>query len=315
MIASAADLESHFQSQLGQAVFGQEEVVHALTIAFIDRGHILLEAPPGAGKTRLSKAFAQVLGGSMQRVQGTADLMPADITGVHIFNTKDQSFEFQRGPIFADVVLVDEINRAGPKTQSALLEAMEERQVTVDRETFKLSENFVVVATQNPKEFEGTFPLPESQLDRFCLCVSVPYLSRESETRVLSELGTVNTPHHFTPPMDPIPPDTIDAVRLEVDKVGLAPELLKYILDITDATRTSSSLSMGLSTRGALTLARCARIEASLRGGEFVIPDDVKQVAAWVVAHRLQLTAEAAINGDNAAGVLNRLLDNIAVPR
>ncbi len=168
MIEKTTIVETHLQTELGKVLFGLEDVIHALTIGLLARGHVLLEGAPGLGKTLLSKTFAQVLGGTFKRIQGTADLMPSDITGVHIYNAETRIFEFQPGPLFADVVLVDEINRAGPKTQSALLEAMQERQVSVDRDTFALAEEFLVIATQNPREFEGTYPLPESQLDRLC---------------------------------------------------------------------------------------------------------------------------------------------------
>jgi MoxR-like ATPase len=262
----------------------------------------------------VSKAFAQVLGGTFKRVQGTADLMPTDVTGVHIFNTQTQSFKFQQGPLFADVVLVDEINRAGPKTQSALLEAMEERQVSVDRDTFPLAEDFLLVATKNPHEFEGTFPLPESQLDRFTLSVPVQYLDREDEARVLSTYNLPEVMNSQAASLQQLPDHLLAQARQSLQQIHLSEELLHYVLDIASATRDSASINLGLSTRGALALTRCARIEASLRGGEFVIPDDVQRVAPWIISHRLVLTAEAAIDGVTADQVLTRLLADVPVP-
>lgn len=308
-------IAQHLQEQLGQVIFGAQDVVEALAVALIGRGHVLLEGPPGLGKTLLSKTFASVLGGEFKRIQGTADLLPTDMTGVHVFNAGNQKFEFQQGPLFADVVLVDEINRAGPKTQSALLEAMEERQVSVDRESFALSDNFLVIATQNPREFEGTYPLPESQLDRFMLCVSMTYPEKAAEAKVLEAYNLPETSHASELQHTAVlAPDALQQARAELRDVHLAPELLGYVLDIAAATRSSSSVNLGLSTRGALALARCARVVAALRGGDYVIPDDVRKVAPWVVSHRLLLTPEAAIEGLDPLGVMNRLLDSVAVP-
>jgi MoxR-like ATPase len=292
-----------------------ETVIHALTIAALARGHILLEGPPGLGKTRLGKAFATVLGGSFKRIQGTADLMPSDITGVHVYNSHNQQFEFQQGPLFADVVLVDEINRAGPKTQSALLEAMEERQVSVDRETFALAPDFLVIATKNPREFEGTFPLPESQLDRFALSVPVHYPERTYESAVLKIHNLPLSAGEEEPPLEPLPGEDLVAARDSLDRVHLSDELVNYVLDLAAATRESGSINLGLSVRGALLLARTARIEAALRGGEFVIPDDVRRVAPWVATHRLVLTAEAAIDGLTAGEALAHVLEHVPVPK
>lgn len=314
MTDQAQKLESHLQAQLGRVMFGMEDAVHALTIALITGGHVLLEGPPGLGKTRLSKAFARVIGGSFKRIQGTADLMPADMTGVHVFNMQSREFEFQAGPLFADVVLVDELNRAGPKTQSALLEAMEERQVSVDRETFPLARHFLVVATQNPREFEGTFPLPESQLDRFALSVAVGYPQREDERRIIESYGLPLSSSDDTADLQQIEDHAIDAAQESIAEVHISDELVNYVLDLAAASRESGSVNLGLSMRGALTLARSARVEAALRGADFVIPDDVKRVAPWVMSHRLMLSAEAAIEGVTQTDVLETILSNVTVP-
>lgn len=313
MTETTMNVETHLQTELGKVLFGLEDVIHALTIGLLARGHVLLEGAPGLGKTLLSKTFAQVLGGTFKRIQGTADLMPSDITGVHIYNAETRSFEFQPGPLFADVVLVDEINRAGPKTQSALLEAMQERQVSVDRDTFALAEEFLVIATQNPREFEGTYPLPESQLDRFMLCAQVSYPSREFEAQVIDVYNLPQAPESAANVVT-LGDDALAAARDGLAATHLAPELIGYVLDIATATRENTSINLGLSSRGALSLARCARIEAFLRGGDYVVPDDVKRVAPWVVEHRLVLSSEAALEGVATGQVLQHVLDNVAVP-
>ena len=311
---NATELETRLQNELGKVVFGSEDVVHALTIALLGRGHVLLEGAPGLGKTLLSKSFARVLGGAFKRVQGTADLLPTDITGVHVFNAQTATFEFQPGPLFADVVLMDEVNRAGPKTQSALLEAMEERQVTVDKETFLLPDDFLVIATQNPREFEGTYPLPESQMDRFMISIPMRHAAREDELRVLAAYNLPHARKQAAVSIEPLAAEEIVAARAAVADVHLSEELMGYVLDIATATRDSAHVNLGLSTRGALALARCARIEACLQGSEYVVPDHVKRVAPWVVEHRLLLSAEAALEGVTAAAVVGHALENVAVP-
>jgi MoxR-like ATPase len=247
-------------------------------------------------------------------VQGTSDLMPADIIGVHIFDNARGQFEFRRGPLFTDVLLFDEINRTGPKTQSALLEAMEERQVSVDREVYPLPEEFLVIATQNPREFEGTYPLPESQLDRFMMRLTLPYLSREHELDVLARYGRVDA----AGPQQSVPATTtqsIAAARLSTEQVHVSPELSAYVLDIAKASREHEQLSLGLSTRGTLALLRAARISAGLNGAEFVSPDDVKSVAPLVLPHRLILSAEAVLDGVGEQEVVARLLEQVTAPR
>ena len=314
MTAKAHEVEKFFREQVGAVVYGLDDVIHALTIALVGAGHVLVEGPPGLGKTLLSNTFARVLGGEFKRIQGTADLMPTDLTGVHVFDSQRGQFHFRRGPLFADVVLVDEVNRAGPKTQSALLEAMEERFVTVDGERFPLPADFLIVATQNPRDFEGTYPLPESQLDRFMICVQMGYPSRADETRILAEYGLPGRARD-TVAVETLPSGALAAARAELASVHLSDALVGYVLDIVAATRQTSSVVLGLSSRAAIALARCARIEAALRGADFVVPDDVKRVAPWVMPHRLVLAPDAVLEGASARGEVERVLASVAVPR
>ena len=328
-------LEIRLQDALGRAVIGLEPVIRALTVAIVARGHILLQGPPGLGKTLLSKTLAVALGGAFKRVQGTADLMPSDITGVHIFDTAKNEFVFHPGPIFADVLLVDEINRAGPKTQSALLEAMEERHVTIDRHHYALPADFLVIATQNPREFEGTYPLPESQLDRFMLRLEITYPSRRDEESILDRYGALAAPAGAVPPDRAESPDrtasgaaetnasagsaqtsaALAAARADADALHVAPELVGYVLDLVKASRENPHISVGISTRGALAMLRAARIAAALRGASFVAPDDVKDIFPWVVPHRLVLAPEAQLEGLTEQTIARRLLDQVPVPR
>ena len=314
MMAQAHDVEKFFREQVGAVVYGLDDVIHALTIALLGAGHVLIEGPPGLGKTLLSNTFARVLGGEFKRIQGTADLMPTDLTGVHVFDSQRGQFQFRRGPLFADVVLVDEVNRAGPKTQSALLEAMEERFVTVDGERFPLPADFLIVATQNPRDFEGTYPLPESQLDRFMVCVQMGYPSRADETRILAEYGLPGRARD-TIAVETLPSGALASARSALASVHLSDALVGYVLDIVAATRQTSSVALGLSSRAAIALARCARIEAALRGGDFVVPDDVKRVAPWVIPHRLVLAPDAVLEGASARSEVERVLASVAVPR
>jgi len=314
--SSIQQLETSLAQELGRVVVGADAAVRQLLIALIARGHVLVQGVPGLGKTLLAKALARALGGDFKRIQGTADLMPSDITGVHVFDEAQRSFVFRPGPLFADVVLVDEINRAGPKTQSALLEAMEERQVSVERAVWKLPEDFLVIATQNPREFEGTYPLPESQLDRFMLRIDVAYPVRAAEGEILARYGgVVSAAQSELGGISVLGLAPLAAARAEADRIHVAEALAAYVLDLAQATRVHPRLALGLSTRGALALLKAARITAGLRGGEFVTPDDVKEAAPAVLAHRLILTPEAALEGVSDADVVRSVLAETPVPR
>lgn len=313
------ELEGKLQESLGNIVIGMQDLIRALLIAAVSRGHVLVQGPPGLGKTLLGKTLAAALGGRFARVQGTADLMPTDITGVHVFDESTRQFILHKGPIFTDILLVDEINRAGPKTQSALLEAMAERQVTIDRTTHRLSPGFLVIATQNPREFEGTYPLPESQLDRFMMRISLGYPSSDDESAVLNRYGTMaatgdDAPERTLPPQIATA-DQLDAARQSADQAHVSPEVIAYVLAIAKASRENSLVALGLSTRGALALLRAARAAASLRGSGFVTPDDVKRVAPWVIPHRLSLSSEAAMERRSDLAIVHSLLERVAVPR
>jgi MoxR-like ATPase len=313
------ELEQALQRSLSNTVIGMQAVIHALTIAIVARGHVLIQGAPGLGKTLLSKTLAAALGGSFKRVQGTADLMPSDIIGVHVFDGARNEFTFRPGPLFAEVLLFDEINRAGPKTQSALLEAMEERQVSVERRIYRLPANFLVIATQNPRDFEGTYPLPESQLDRFMLRIELSYPAREHELQVLNRYGAIAAEPTAAvtgaAPAAIVTPELLLAARQSADSIHVAPELAEYVLNLAKASREHAQLTLGLSTRGALALLRAARIEAGLRGAQFVSPDDVKAVVPQVVSHRLMLASEALLEGTAESVVAQRLLEQVPVPR
>jgi MoxR-like ATPase len=316
MSESIQQLQDSLARELGRVVIGADAAVRQLVIALVARGHVLVQGVPGLGKTLLAKALARALGGEFKRIQGTADLMPSDITGVHVFDEAQRTFVFRPGPLFADVVLVDEINRAGPKTQSALLEAMEERQVSVERAAWQLPADFLVLATQNPREFEGTYPLPESQLDRFMLRIDMEYPAREAEAEILSRYGGVTIAAQAAlADVTALARTTLAEARAEADRIRVAEALVAYVLDIARASREHARLTLGLSTRGALALLKAARITAGLRGGEFVTPDDVKAAAPSVLAHRLVLTPEAALEGTSDADIVRSLLAETPVPR
>src|SRR5579872_4475 len=251
MSSQVQQLHEALARELARVVVGVEAVVPSLVIALASRGHVLLQGVPGLGKTLLAKALARTLGGDFKRIQGTADLMPSDIIGVHVFDEVARNFVFRPGPLFADVVLVDEINRAGPKTQSALLEAMEERQVSVEREAFRLPEDFLVLATQNPREFEGTYPLPESQLDRFMLRIEIDYPARELEAEVLSRYGArmAAVPADAVGQLERIERTLPAAARTEAEQIHVADALAGYVLDLAVASRQHPRVALGLSTR------------------------------------------------------------------
>lgn len=316
MNSHARTLEQELQARLGHVVFGVEQIVHGLCLVLIAGGHVLLEGVPGLGKTLLARTLAANRGGKFKRIQCTSDLMPADITGVHVFNSDNRSFEFIPGPLFADVVLVDEINRTGPKTQSALLEAMEEGTVTIDRETYPLPDNHFVIASQNPHEFEGTYPLPESQLDRFLIRLDMSYPSQDMEQRVLKTYDHSAGQRRTTPGVDsPIEAELIARARGEADGVHVADSVYGYVSALATASRNHPHISLGLSTRGALAVMRCARVEAVLRGAEFVTPDDVKVVTRPVITHRLILSPDASLEGVRGDDVVDAILAQVPVPR
>jgi MoxR-like ATPase len=316
MSSAIRKLEDSLVQELGRVVIGAQLTVRALLIALVARGHVLLQGVPGLGKTLLAKALARSLGGEFKRVQGTADLMPSDIIGVHVFDEQRRAFVFRPGPLFADVLLVDEVNRAGPKTQSALLEAMEERQVSVERSVFQLPADFLVIATQNPREFEGTYPLPESQLDRFMLRIDIDYPARELEAEILDRYGGVAVEmRDVLGGVGVLERSLLAAARAELEQVHIAAALTAYVLDLAQASRQHPRLALGLSTRGALALLKAARIAAGLHGRDFVSPDDVKETAPWVVAHRLLLTPEAALEGASDIEIVQSLLAETPVPR
>jgi MoxR-like ATPase len=294
-----------------RVIFGKRDVIELTVICLLCQGHLLIEDVPGVGKTMLAKALARSLGGSFKRIQFTPDMLPSDVTGNSIYNQKTGEFEFRPGPIMAQIVLADEINRATPKTQAALLEAMEERQVTVDGVTYRLGPPFLVLATQNPIEYEGTFPLPEAQLDRFLMRVSLGYPSPEQEMAILDA-------QQFSHPIEKLGQvTTIEEVvaMQEALKSVYADKLIKeYIVTLVDATRYHPDVYLGASPRGALTLFRTAQARAAIHNRDYVIPDDVKALAPATLGHRIIISPAARLRGTVASDILDELLRTTPVP-
>ena len=298
-------------ASMNSVIEGKQSVVRTAITVLLAEGHLLVEDVPGVGKTLLAKTLARSIDCSVRRVQFTPDLMPSDITGVSVFNQDVRDFEFRPGAIFANVVVGDEINRASPKTQSALLESMEEAQVTVDGTTYALPKPFIVMATQNPIEMEGTYPLPEAQRDRFMARISMGYPSARAELEMLDTHGGASPLEDLTPVTDAATVSTmVDAVR----EVHAAPAVKQYIVDLIHATRASSALRLGASPRAAIHLLRASRAHAALAGRDHVLPDDVQQVAVPVLAHRLILTGETQMARRSAADVVGDLLQRVRVP-
>jgi MoxR-like ATPase len=298
-------------SNIDQAIQGKSDVVRLALVALLAEGHLLLEDVPGVGKTMLAKSLAKSLGCSWQRIQFTPDLLPSDVTGVNIWNDSQNAFDFRPGAIFANIVLGDEINRASPKTQSALLECMEERQVTLDGTTRLLEDPFMVIATQNPIEHEGTYPLPESQLDRFMMRLSMGYPNRTSELEILDTHGSRALLDELQPVTDAA---EVAALVAMAGEVYVAPSLKSYIVDITEASRVHPDVFLGASPRASLFLLRAARASACSQGREYVIPDDIKNLAVPVLAHRVLLSPEAQMRGSSAEEVLESLLNQVPIP-
>lgn len=312
MVDATDTLISRLEENISRVVLGKPAVIRNCVIALLAGEHVLLEDVPGVGKTLVGKALAKSISGRFHRIQFTPDLLPSDIMGSSVFNTQTHEFSFIQGPIFGNIILADEINRTTPRTQSALLEAMSDGQVSVDGHTYNLPEPFMVVATQNPFEFEGTYPLPESQLDRFLMRISVGYPDREQERKVL-------TTHRGGEPVDELEPvldaPQVLALQSSVREVRVSDSIHDYLLDIIHATRESDELHVGASTRGALCLYRGAQASARVQGREFVVPDDVKELAAPVLAHRV--IPKAHMYGGQRTAVealLERLINSVAVP-
>ncbi|MET7985297.1 MULTISPECIES: MoxR family ATPase [unclassified Streptomyces] len=305
------------RTEIAKAVVGQDPAVTGLVVALLCRGHVLLEGVPGVAKTLLVRALASALELDTKRVQFTPDLMPSDVTGSLVYDARTAEFSFQPGPVFTNLLLADEINRTPPKTQASLLEAMEERQVTVDGTPRPLPEPFLVAATQNPVEYEGTYPLPEAQLDRFLLKLTIPLPSRQDEIDVLTRHSEGFNPRDLRGAgLRPVAGAAdLEAARAAVAKTTVSPEITGYVVDLCRATRQSPSLTLGVSPRGATALLATARAWAWLTGRDYVIPDDVKALALPTLRHRVQLRPEAEMEGVTADSVINAILAHVPVPR
>lgn len=316
MTVNAAGLAEHLRREFGKVIVGQREALDQLLLVVLAGGHGLLEGVPGLAKTLAVKTLAHLFQLNFQRVQCTPDLMPMDILGGNIFNQATGSFALHRGPIFTDLLLVDEINRTPPRTQSALLEAMEERQVTIDGARYGLSEFFSVFATQNPIEFEGTYPLPEAQLDRFLMKVRIGYPEAEQETQILHNYQAGFDPRALDRAgLEPVAKEALAAVRQEVARVKVEPALFRYITEIVRRTRNWPAVSFGASPRAAINLMFVAKATAATQGRDFLIPDDVKAAAVPVLRHRLVLKPEADLEGLTTDQVLGEILAAVEVPK
>jgi MoxR-like ATPase len=310
-VARTRDLAAGLRGAIGRVIVGKVDVVDRVLAALLCEGHVLLEDVPGLGKTMLARSLAQSLGCTFARIQFTPDLLPSDVTGLSIYNQQQQEFQFRPGPVFTQVLLADEINRATPRTQSALLEAMEERTVTVDGRTMPLPRPFIVLATQNPIELEGTFPLPEAQLDRFLVRLSLGYPQFENEVSMLQRLKTRH------------PIETLEAVasaaeimtsQAAVREVFADEKVLRYIVQLIQATREDYDVMLGGSPRASMALLHCAQAFAAIQGFDFVSPDDVKRIAPYVLGHRLILKPESRIRKKTVRGVLDEILNRVPVP-
>ena len=312
MPAELLSLVSELESNINQVVVGKPDVVRKCLVALLAGEHILLEDVPGVGKTLMGKALARSVSGNFCRLQFTPDLLPSDIVGSNIFNSKTNEFGFHPGAIFSNIVIGDEINRSSPRTQSALLEAMSDRQVSIDGETHNLPRPFMVIATQNPFEFEGTYPLPESQLDRFLMRISMGYPDRAAERTILES-------HRIGEPVEELSPvvtcDQIVQLQESVRKIEVSESISEYLLDIIDGTRTSDDLQVGASTRAGLSLFRAAQSHALLDGRDYVVPDDVKNLAVSVLAHRVIPKGFLHAGQREAVeSMLARIVDEISIP-
>jgi len=303
------DFKEKVVKNVSKVIVGKEKIIELIAVSFICGGHVLIEDVPGLGKTLMVKAFAKTIGGSFKRIQFTPDLLPSDLTGINFYNQKKGEFEFRSGPLFANIILADEINRATPRTQSSLLEAMEEKQVTVDGVTRKLPDPFMVLATQNPVETYGTFPLPEAELDRFFMRIKIGYPSREEEIEIINR----NKKKDMLEDIDTIVnTDEVNYLKENFINVRASKEVMDYLLDIVDATRKSESILLGVSPRGSVALFKASQVYALFNGRDYIIPEDIKYLAPFILNHRI-ITIGASKSKD-IYEVINNLLENIKVP-
>ncbi len=309
---SSTEKVYRLREELSKVLLDKGDTVDDILIALLAKGHVLLEDVPGVGKTVLVKGLSKLLGCRFKRIQFTPDLLPSDVTGISIYNQKIQDFEYKPGPIMANIILADEINRTSPKTQSSLLEAMEENQVTIDGETYELPQPFLVFATQNPIEYEGTYSLPEAQLDRFLMKCNIGYPSFEGEKEIL--LSQMDGVHPLDKLTDILSVQELQGLQGEVTQVKISEPIMNYILDLTRATRNHPSIYLGSSPRGALALTKASRARAYINNRDFVTPDDVKDVAIKVLAHRIIVKPEEIIQGVNSMDVIKEVICQVEVP-
>jgi MoxR-like ATPase len=306
-----SDTIKRVRDNIQQVIVGKDEQINLALVAVLCEGHILMEDVPGIGKTTLAKALAASLGCTFRRIQFTPDLLPSDVTGINYFNQKHQEWEFRAGPVFSQIVLADEINRATPRTQSALLEAMQERQVTVDGDTKHLPRPFLVLATQNPIELEGTFPLPEAQIDRFLIKLPIGYPTTDEENAILLRFERTDPLETLTPVLST---EELLAMQTQVSEVRVEASVRNYAVSIARATREHAEVALGASPRGTMALYHCAQAWAALHGRTFVVPDDIKKLAPYVLTHRILIQPQVRLRGRKPEDVVAEIVDTIPVP-
>ena len=317
MLTYTPSTVAHILNELRKTIVGQDDVIEQILVAILAEGHALIEGVPGTAKTLTVKTLAHIIGAQFSRIQFTPDLMPSDITGTNVFNMQTSQFSMRHGPIFTDILLADEINRTPPKTQAALLEAMEERQTTIDGERYPLSPLFTVLATENPIEYEGTYPLPEAQLDRFLMKILMDYPEQKDEEEIVARWDAGFNSRHLEQVQIAQLPDAaaIQRCRFEVRNMRMEPGVQKYVVEIVRKTRTHPTILYGASPRASVALLLCSKALAAIRGRDFPTPDDIRDVATPVLRHRLALRAEAELDGATADAVISDILKTVEVPR
>ena len=317
MLERTPSTVAHIHQELRKTIVGQDDTIEQILVALFAEGHALIEGVPGTAKTLIVKTLAAIIGANFSRIQFTPDLMPSDITGTNVFNMQTTQFTLRHGPIFTDILLADEINRTPPKTQAALLEAMEERQATIDGERYQLSPIFTVLATENPIEYEGTYPLPEAQLDRFLLKILIDYPAQEEEAEIVARWDAGFNSHRLeNVEIQTLPdPAAIQLCRKEIRDMRVEEGVRRYIVELVRRTRNHPSILYGASPRASVALLLCSKALAAIRGRDFVTPDDIRDVAAPVMRHRLAMRAEAELDGATSDAVISDIVKTVEVPR